>query len=765
MTLLATADGARVLFEDKGSTFQALTVQADNGIDVAADLTTKAGDILLNGDADDTVDTEDGITLTGSRTIDASQQLVMQSTSGGIVRNSAVALRAGAGVHLLQDLSSTASMQQLSIHADTDGDGGTLTIPPGVSVDSLNSMVYITAADVDMEGGELTAGNAAITVHGSITSQNIGLGVSAQTLHLTGSEIAQITAGSGLTIGGDATGNLYVDGLTSEDTSTVDTIVLMATRASHTVIFHNTGTTFNKGINIQAANGIVLSQNVTILDTPSEFYTGTGGTLTVAASASLESRNQALTLDVDDIDLKTDSAISTGSATLQLGTVSSIGIGLGDTSDMGVSVSGDELQKLYADGLRIGTATSTDVKVDGVTSAHSSSVVNIITLAAVSDGSQVLFEGSPSTFNHLVVEAQNGVSFDTVLTVSAVQPNGGSLLVNGDYDSSADGDSDNKITVSNGQSVAAQTLLTLACETGSILLDGAVTLQAGSGLILHDDATHSAAATVVVVDADFDSHGDGTFTISASSAVGSTGDVLVTAWDVDLDGEINMGNSGKTLAVHGSKSSQTLGLGQTAKDMYLDGTEVGKITSVGTVSFGYGAGTGSVLVDGLTDGNTENIALFKVGAPTANTFVEMKNNPSIFHALEVEADAGILVEVDVTTTTGDLVLDGDMEDNADANTLEFSDGITVTAAETLTLHASSLGEFCCCFLALLLMHFACRHLPGRRSHPQCVSCAYRGQPCQQHAVGRLEASGDHSQCAERRWALGRQRQGRFQQRQ
>ena len=67
---------------------------------------------------------------------------------------------------------------------------------------------------------------------------------------------------------------------------------------------------------------------------------------------------------------------------------------------------------------------------------------------------------------------------------------------------------------------------------------------------------------------------------------------------------------------------------------------------------------------------------------------------STFTALEAQADNGVKVNKDITTTSGGLYLDGDVEDAVESaniyNKVTFTDGRTVTAATLLTLE-STLG--------------------------------------------------------------------------
>ena len=72
VSLQALANGGHISFVTDASTFQSLTASADDGITVQQNLTTVAGGLALDGDADNTADTLDslvfssGVTLTSA---------------------------------------------------------------------------------------------------------------------------------------------------------------------------------------------------------------------------------------------------------------------------------------------------------------------------------------------------------------------------------------------------------------------------------------------------------------------------------------------------------------------------------------------------------------------------------------------------------------------------------------------------------------------------------------------------------------------------
>ena len=70
---------------------------------------------------------------------------------------------------------------------------------------------------------------------------------------------------------------------------------------------------------------------------------------------------------------------------------------------------------------------------------------------------------------------------------------------------------------------------------------------------------------------------------------------------------------------------------------------------------------------------------------------------STFHALAAQADDGIAVEVDLTTATGALILDGDFDNAIDtSDAISIEDGRTVSSRGVMVLDAATRGESSFC---------------------------------------------------------------------
>ena len=147
--------------------------------------------------------------------------------------------------------------------------------------------------------------------------------------------------------------------------------------------------------------------------------------------------------------------------------------------------------------------------------------------------------------------------------------------------------------------MASTTSLTLEATAGAIEAEGKLTFQAGSGIrITQDLLSQQAISFPLVIDSDFDSEGDGSLTVSEAKAIDSNNsDITVTAWDLDLLGFIRAGAG--NVCIHGSKPSQTIGVGATNKDMHMTDGELQRITVNGGLRIGAGT-AGSITVSNIT---------------------------------------------------------------------------------------------------------------------------------------------------------------------
>jgi hypothetical protein len=145
-------------------------------------------------------------------------------------------------------------------------------------------------------------------------------------------------------------------------------------------------------------------------------YTGTA-TLTVAATRSLSTSSQLLTITADDMDFQEQSSISTGTTTMLITTTTAshnIALG-GTTKDMQISDS--ELGAVHASGgLIIGDSSSGHIYIDGIADSSSDNL-GILLLRATKAGKIVHFTNANTEFNKgITVQTSGGVALSASMS-------------------------------------------------------------------------------------------------------------------------------------------------------------------------------------------------------------------------------------------------------------------------------------------------------------------------------------------------------------
>ena len=444
-------------------------------------------------------------------------------------------------------------------------------------------------------------------------------------------------------------------------------------------------------LTLVAGSGVVVLDDMTTTSTNSplvmdvDFESEGDGTLTVWAGKTVTSNKSDVTITAWDVVM--DGSLTAGTETISVhGSKVLQTIGLGGTGQ-DMHIESLELQRISATtGLRIASGVNGSVTVNGIESTHSEYVYPLVTLIAQSDDTQLIFSSKGSSFHTLAAQADNGVDVEVDVTATTA-----TMYLDGDYENSSTGDTVNDVKFIDGASVSAETLLTLESTTGNLVRAAKLTLVAGSGVVLLDDMTTTASNYPLVMNADFESEGDGTLTVWAGKTVTSNkSDVTITAWDVVMDGSLTAGL--KTISVHGSKVLQTIGLGGTGQDMHIESLELQRISATTGLRIASGV-NGSVTVNGIESAHSEYVyPLVTLIAQSDDTQVTFATTSSTFHTLAAQADNGVDVEVDVTATIGAMYLDGDYENddtNDASNDVQFTDALMIPAETLLTLESTT----------------------------------------------------------------------------
>jgi hypothetical protein len=106
-----------------------------------------------------------------------------------------------------------------------------------------------------------------------------------------------------------------------------------------------------------------------------------------------------------------------------------------------------------------------------------------------------------------------------------------------------------------------------------------------------------------------------------------------------------------------------------------------------------GNGNGIITVDNITAANSANLSgTTYITATRDNARIIFSNNASYFPALSMGADDGIAVNVDLTTTVGNLQMNGDYAGNVDTyDNIDIAGGVTLSSAHDLVLNATTGG--------------------------------------------------------------------------
>ena len=211
-------------------------------------------------------------------------------------------------------------------------------------------------------------------------------------------------------------------------------------------------------------------------------------------------------------------------------------------------------------------------------------------------------------------------------------------------------------------------------------------LTSDVGITLNDNLTFSNLATI---NADANSDGTGTFSVAAGKTVSTTNNTLnIIAADLNLPGLLNSGTENTTIV---TANNGNIGLGSATGAMSMSGAELANITAA-NLTIGGSTG-GNITVNGVVAANFSNISGLVTLDATANTkSITFSGGPSTFKTLTAKGDQGIAVNTNLTTSVGNLMLDGDSDNAADTgDSIAVASGVTLSSAGNMVLDSSTGG--------------------------------------------------------------------------
>jgi hypothetical protein len=161
--------------------------------------------------------------------------MTLESTMGALHPAGMVSLTAGGGMVVHNNVHSTMANQPLVLNADSESEGvGTITVYPTMSIKTLDGDMHITAWDIDLQhhyegplwyGAEIDAGTGLVEIHGSKPDQSIGLGLTAQNMHVTDSELLRIKGTGSVSFTRFGGGAIVVNSVSLKYSTRLDAIV------------------------------------------------------------------------------------------------------------------------------------------------------------------------------------------------------------------------------------------------------------------------------------------------------------------------------------------------------------------------------------------------------------------------------------------------------------------------------------------------------------------------------------------------------------
>ncbi|MEO1529758.1 MAG: hypothetical protein AAFX06_30440, partial [Planctomycetota bacterium] len=662
-TLLESGDS--ISFVNNASVFTSLDAQADDQITVNVDLTTSAGNLVLDGDANSTADSSDTIEFGAGVQVTSAGTLELRAATGGLSGSGALTLSAADGVRIQDSL---AVAGQLTVNADNDaGDGvGDFEIASGATVSSSNQAISVTA-DSLLLSGTLDAGTNTLTL---VDSDGDGIAVGDTTVtgvfELTNASSTNLSAADVVLT---TSGNITVDNF-SQDAGVTGAYRLEATGDGAFITFAGGGSTFSQLV-LTASDGIAVSADLAVstngLSVNADNDAGDNlGTFAISSGVTVNSNNQAVNITANDVDLLGD--LNAGTSQITVTDSDGSGIRIGDTGLGTLNVGQSELQAMTADTLEF--VTSGTIVVNGVDGS-----VTAVSMTTLTAGESVRFSTTASSFGALNVQADDGVAVDANVSTTT-----GDLTLNADADGTVD--SSDSLTFSASVEVNSAGTLNLDATNGDMVAAGALTLNAADGVNLNDSLSSSGS---LIIDADSDAgDGDGTLFIDASASITSNNQsVSITAEDLNANGTINAGSASITL---NDSDGSGIGLGSSmvSGGLNVSNTDFAQLISVGVVFNTAGDITASSVAQPATVSGTTSLL--------AGGSLSFISGSSSFESLDARAADGVVMNVDVVTTSGDFLIDGDSNDTADTgDQIQIASSVQLTSAGALSLDSTTGG--------------------------------------------------------------------------
>ncbi len=698
----------------------AVRIASINGTDGVS--VTGGGDAIINSNGDITLSESvsaggtggvtmnagtGGITIESGSTVSSGLGAVSLTASGDIVAPSDATPHISASTISLTSttgvVGSGNTLRTSSLGLNASGDAGVNITHAGnveATLASANGTATLNGSGTISTSGAWTAQSFQINSVGAITIlHNVQATMGSATFAASGGSFT-ITSGDTLSVAGGnlnirAT-DLTIDGMLSNATGSIfftrdtagtigvgegtgDMVISKAELANITALLLGIGDTNTSRINVRnvqladlagitelglnaGADGADVS-----FDGPAQsfraMFARADDSIFVNSDLSATQGNLALTADTD---------MTTDSDNDRITIANNLTISTSSPSGGAVS--------LAAAGI-VGAGSFIINSNDSLTINSPISAANNLNLIA-RGGITINAPGSGQTIN---ISANDGVTISDDLTNNA-----GPTVINAD----ADGDGNGAFTLASGKTLNT-TNNNLSVTASDAIIDG--TINAGTATVT---LTRSTAGTIglgmgmgdmVISNAELSRISAGTLSIGSElvtainvDSVSATDSANISALFILLADDVSIANafntSNASLAIARGRAG-TIGVGQSTGDMTISNAELAAITTT-ALQIGGGA-TRNITVNGATASDLMGVA----GRTTllSGQTITFQSNASTFRALTANAVDGIVVNANVSTTSGSMELNGDT--NLAANT---QDGIAIASSRTLSASGGDL---------------------------------------------------------------------------
>ncbi|QDU70914.1 two-partner secretion domain-containing protein [Mucisphaera calidilacus] len=741
-TLTVNSDGDITQAGGSTVTVGGLTtlVDATGGTDgITLDLLNDFATIAASSDGDISINDINGLILSDTSadnlTVVATGDLT--DANGSTIAVTTLADLTGANITVGDNAGDTTNFGTLTVNS-----AGNVDVTEDSATQFAGANAVTGTLTVNSDGDITQAGGSTVTVGGLTTLVDAAGGTDGITLDLL-NDFATIAASSdgdisindinGLILSDISADNLTVvaaGDLTDADGTALAVTTLADLTGANITVGDNAGDTTNFGtLTVNSAGNVAVTE-----DSATQFA-GTSnvtGTLTVNSDGDITQAGGS-TITVGGLTTLVDAAGGTDGITLDL---------LNDFADIAATSDGAVVIN-DINAIDLGAITADSLDVDAAGAISDSDTLTITNNADFNDSTAagITLDEAASTFGTLTFNSTGDVAIteadDTVLTgantadnftmdtTGAITDENGTTL---DINSQATFNSTSAITLGDDASevhrfgslqfvstpasiiqiteeddmdvVAGSTAssLTLTSRTGGITtpalnISQNLILTAANGITLNGNLTAGALASLNA-DSDAASTPGGDLTLVAGVRIDTSAtnaQILIGANDLIMDPTARI-DSGAGLIRITESHGGGIGLGDAviAGGMTISGTELESITS-GTLQLDT---NGLILVDNVTAANSNNIGgtLIMISRQTGSEGIAFEGTESFFNTLDVQADDRIRVDVNVTTDTGAMAMDGDFNNLANTNDdIVFADGVMLTAAGDLTLDATSGG--------------------------------------------------------------------------